>query len=75
MFDFGTGTNDYMFLTLNAAAGRSGSRSPPAAPGGEQQINGTGDLPLNTWSHVAVTLSGNTGTLYVNGRRSARTPT
>jgi Concanavalin A-like lectin/glucanases superfamily len=26
-----------------------------------------GLLPTNTWSHLAVTLSGNTGTLYVNG--------
>ncbi len=68
MFDFGTGTNDYMFLTLNAGGGPLRFAITTSGGGGEQQINGTGTLPLNTWSHVAVTLSGNTGTLYVNGQ-------
>ena len=68
VFDFGTGTNDYMFLTLNAGGGPLRFAITTSGGGGEQQINGTGTLPLNTWSHVAVTLSGNTGTLYVNGQ-------
>ena len=65
VFDFGTGT--YMFLTLSADGGPLRFAITDSGPGGEQQINGTGQLPLNTWSHVAVTLSGGTGTLYVNG--------
>jgi hypothetical protein len=36
--------------------------------GAEQQLNDTTTLPLNTWSLVTVTLSGTTGTLYVNGQ-------
>ena len=67
VFDFGTGTGDYMFLTLNAGGGPLRFAITTSGAGGEQQINGTGELPLNTWSHVAVTLSGTTGTLYVNG--------
>jgi hypothetical protein len=35
--------------------------------GGEQRINGNAALPTGVWKHVAVTLSGNTGTLYVDG--------
>jgi hypothetical protein len=68
VFDFGTGTNNYMFLTLSAGGGPIRFAITTPGGGGEQQINGPSTLPLNTWSHVAVTLSGNTGTLYVNGQ-------
>ena len=33
----------------------------------EQVIDGTAALPTGGWHHVAVTLSGSTGTLYVDG--------
>jgi hypothetical protein len=35
---------------------------------GGDLLSGPGTLPLNTWSNVAVTLSGHTGTLYVDGQ-------
>ena len=68
VFDFGTGTNNYMFLTLSAGGGPLRFAITTSGNGAEQQLTAPGTLPLNTWSHVAVTLSGTTGTLYVNGQ-------
>jgi hypothetical protein len=68
IFDFGTGTTANMFLTINAGGGGPRFAITTGGGGAEQQVNSsTGQLPLNTWSHVAVTLSGNTATMYVNG--------
>src|SRR5262249_6733373 len=70
VFDFGTGTGNYMFLTVNAGSGPRFAIT-TSGSGGEQQLSSTSQLPLNTWSHLAVTLSGNTGTLYVHGNAVA----
>jgi hypothetical protein len=67
VFDFGTGTTANMFLTLSAGGGPLRFAITTGGGGAEQRIDHTGTLPLGSWSHVAVTLSGNTGTLYVNG--------
>ncbi|WP_203918539.1 LamG-like jellyroll fold domain-containing protein [Rugosimonospora africana] len=67
LFDFGTGTSNYMFLTLNKGTGLRFAITTNGG-GAEQQISSTTSLPLNTWSLVTVTVSGTTGTLYVNGQ-------
>jgi len=68
IFDFGTGTGAYLMLTPKANNGRlrfSITTSGPGAP--EQMIDGPTSLPIGAWTHVAVTLNGQRGVLYVNG--------
>lgn len=66
VFDFGTGTTDYMFLALSAGHAPRFAISVTSYYN-EQQLNAPNPLPVGEWSHLAVTLSGTTGTLYVNG--------
>ena len=66
IFDFGTGTSVYMFLTPQCGSGVRFAIT-TNGNGSEQQINGASALATGAWVHVAVTLSGTTGTLYVNG--------
>ncbi|MFC7359719.1 ThuA domain-containing protein [Nocardioides astragali] len=65
IFDFGSGTGNYMFLTP-AAGGTGNLRYAITTGSGEQTIEGPA-LPTDGWHHVAVTLSGTTGTLYLDG--------
>jgi hypothetical protein len=56
-----------MFLTPKSGSGTARFAITTGGAGAEQQVNGSAALPTGAWTHVAVTLAGNTGTLWVNG--------
>jgi len=67
IFDLGAGQGRYMFLTPKSSAGVVRFAITTNSGVGEQAIVGTAALPTGVWTHVAVTLAGATGSLYVNG--------
>lgn len=67
IFDIGSGPRRSMFLTPRNAAGVVRFSIDTVHGYGAQVIDGNAALPAGAWAHVAVTLSGATGTLYVNG--------
>jgi glucuronoarabinoxylan endo-1,4-beta-xylanase len=66
IFDFGTSTNNYMFLTVDPG-GSDKPRFAITTGSGEQTVSSSVTLTANTWTHLAVTLSGTSATLYLNG--------
>ena len=72
IFDLGSGTQASMFLTPQSSAGTARFAITTGGAGAEQRINAPSALPAGTWTHVAVTLSGNLGILYVGGAEVAR---
>lgn len=67
LFDFGSGTTAYMFLSPNSGSATTRFAITSAGLGQEQQVNTTSPLPTGSWEHVVVTLSGSTATLYLQG--------
>ncbi|KRF42247.1 hypothetical protein ASG93_21370 [Paenibacillus sp. Soil787] len=67
IFDFGSGTATYMFLTPKNAANGKIRFAIKNNGSNEQIIDGQSALATGGWHHVAVTLNGATGILYVDG--------
>jgi hypothetical protein len=73
IFDFGSGTGVYMFLATSAGTTpRFAITINGNAAGAEQVINAPQPLPLGQWTHIAITLTGTTGRMYVNGAMVAQ---
>jgi fibronectin type 3 domain-containing protein len=73
IFDFGTGTNQYMFLTPQASVsgGVSTVRYTIKNGSSEQQVNYAYTWPLNSWTHLLIRRMGDTVKLYLNGQNVA----
>ncbi|MGC7096048.1 beta-L-arabinofuranosidase domain-containing protein [Amycolatopsis lurida] len=72
VFDFGTGTGSYLFLTPRSSAGGARFAITTGGAGAEQRIDAAAPLPTGVWTHVAVTQAGDLGVLHVNGAEVAR---
>jgi len=67
IFDFGTGTTSYLFLTPRSGSGTPRFAITTGGGAAEQRIDAAAPLTTGVWTHLAVTIAGGVGTLYVNG--------
>jgi hypothetical protein len=74
IFDFGDDRGQSMFLTPNRSNGMPRFEVTTVYGYNAQQLDGTVVLPVKRWVHVAVTLSGRRGTLYVDGVEAGSNP-
>jgi alpha-L-arabinofuranosidase len=67
IFDFGTGSSAYMFLTPDSGSGNLRFAITANGYSAEQRISGPAALPADGWHHVAVTDARGVGVLYLDG--------
>ena len=68
IFDFGNGTDQYIFLTPNCG---TNMRLSIKNGGDEQQVNYKSKMPANSWHHVAVTIGNGKAQIYLDGTLAA----
>jgi hypothetical protein len=70
VFDFGQDTQHFFFLSPSISGGNM-QCALTAEAGSYVQVMEAPPLPINVWTHVAVSLDGRQGVLYVNGQAVA----
>jgi hypothetical protein len=74
LFDFGDARGQWMFLTVANNSGMPGFEVSTVYGYNSQRVNGSKPLPLKSWVHLAVTLSGKKATLYLDGEEIGSNP-
>lgn len=74
VFDFGFHKETYLFLAATTGAGRARAALKIAGMAAEDVVDAAGPLPVGRWTHVALTLGGGTGVLYLDGGEAGRNP-
>jgi len=72
IFDFGSGTGSYMFLTPDSGTNTCRFAFKTPASGSKEQIVECPMLPTGVWKHVAVSKQGRTVSLYIDGVQVAQ---
>ncbi|WP_328498491.1 glycoside hydrolase family 127 protein [Streptomyces sp. NBC_00414] len=72
VFDLGYHKDTYLFLAATTGARRARAALKIAGMESEDVIDATGPLPVGRWVHVALTLGGGTGVLYLDGVEAGR---
>jgi hypothetical protein len=68
IFDFGSGTSAYMFLSPHAGGSNVARFAiTTSGSGNEQRLDAPALLPVGAWTHVAIVLGAGGGSLYING--------
>jgi DUF1680 family protein len=75
VFDLGYHKETYLFLAATTGARRARAALKIAGMEAEDVMDATEPLPVGRWTHVALTLGGGTGVLYVDGTEAGRNTT
>ncbi|MFI8949721.1 beta-L-arabinofuranosidase domain-containing protein [Streptomyces sp. NPDC053750] len=72
VFDLGYHKSTYLYLAARTGSGRARAALKISGMEGEDVVDAAGPLPQGRWVHVALTLAGGTGILYVDGVEAGR---
>ena len=67
IFDFGQDSTRYLFLTPSDASGKVRFAITENGVSGEQTLSANAAIPTDQWVHMAVSLVGDSGRIYING--------